>query len=95
MPDSSRFLPADVFWTFAMALNVMLTFYFKFVAEDLRMLEPVYALACYGIPAIVGFVFLGVQTQSKGHIYGDATLWCWISKDWDIFRIACFYGPVW
>lgn len=22
-------------------------------------------------------------------------LWCWISIDWDILRIAVFYGPIW
>jgi hypothetical protein len=22
-------------------------------------------------------------------------LWCWVSVDWDILRIAVFYGPVW
>lgn len=34
-----RFLPADAFWTLAMAFNVYLTFYYKFDAARLRMME--------------------------------------------------------
>jgi hypothetical protein len=36
-----------------------------------------------------------VKTEDKGRMYGNATLWCWIASDWDVVRIATFYGPVW
>jgi hypothetical protein len=92
---TSRFLPADALWTFAMALNVMLTFYYHFGAEDLRRLEKYYFMCCYGIPLSPGLVFVFVQTPEKGHVYGNATLWCWIDAQWDVYRIAVFYAPVW
>ncbi|AEO56778.1 hypothetical protein MYCTH_2302067 [Thermothelomyces thermophilus ATCC 42464] len=89
------FMPADAFWMLAMAVNVHLTFYQKFDAQRLRKMEILYLLLCYGIPFIVALVPIFVSTPEKGRMYGDATLWCWISPNWDIFRIAVFYGPVW
>jgi hypothetical protein len=88
-------MPADAFWTLAMAVNVYLTFYFKFDARQLRRMEAPYLICCYGIPFVVALTYIFVSTQAKGRMYGNATLWCWVSSSWDIFRIATFYGPVW
>ncbi|KAK3997647.1 putative G-protein coupled receptor 157 [Cladorrhinum sp. PSN332] len=89
------FMPADTFWTLAMAVNVYLTFYFKFDAQRLRRMEIPYLLACYGIPFVIALTYIFISTDERGRMYGNATLWCWISPSWDIFRIATFYGPVW
>ncbi|KAG5973789.1 hypothetical protein E4U55_000278 [Claviceps digitariae] len=89
------FMPADAFWTLAMAINVYLTFYFKFDAARLRRMEIPYLICCYGLPAIPAVAFLFIKSSQGVRVYGNATLWCWISQDWDILRIAIFYGPVW
>ncbi|KAI1336123.1 hypothetical protein F5Y15DRAFT_212625 [Xylariaceae sp. FL0016] len=89
------FLPADALWTLAMAFNVYLTFYFKFDAQRLRRMEIWYLLICYGVPFIPALTFIFISKPSAGRMYGDATLWCWISPGWDLFRIILFYGPVW
>ncbi|KAK3359372.1 hypothetical protein B0T25DRAFT_96088 [Lasiosphaeria hispida] len=89
------FMPADAFWTLAMAVNVYLTFYFKFDAQRLRRMEAPYLICCYGVPFVVALTFIFVSSPDKGRMYGNATLWCWVSSRWDIFRIATFYGPVW
>ncbi|KAI1371533.1 family A G protein-coupled receptor-like protein [Hypoxylon crocopeplum] len=89
------FLPADAFWTLAMAFNVYLTFYHKFDAARLRKMEIWYLLFCYGIPFVPALTYIFVRTESAGRIYGNATLWCWVSSGWDVLRIATFYGPVW
>jgi ABC-type arginine/histidine transport system permease subunit len=88
-------MPADAYWTLAMACNVWLTFYRKYDKRQLRSLEKYYILLCYGIPLLPALVFFGVKSESKGRMYGNATLWCWISSAWDGFRIGLFYGPVW
>ncbi|KAI4602045.1 hypothetical protein KJ359_010911 [Pestalotiopsis sp. 9143b] len=88
------FLPADALWTLAMAVNVYLTFYYKFDAERLRKVELWYFLFCYGIPFVPAIAFIFVSDQ-RGRMYGDAALWCWVAQEWDVFRIATFYGPVW
>jgi hypothetical protein len=90
-----RFMPADAYWTLAMALNVYLTFYWKYDAADIRNLEKYYILACYGLPFIPAVTYLFIDTQKSGPMYGNATIWCWISNGWDVMRIATFYGPVW
>ncbi|KAI0377452.1 family A G protein-coupled receptor-like protein [Hypomontagnella monticulosa] len=89
------FLPADAFWTLAMAFNVYLTFYHKFDAARLRKMEIWYLILCYGIPFVPALTYIFVRSESAGRMYGNATLWCWVSSGWDIFRIATFYGPVW
>ncbi|KAI1414284.1 family A G protein-coupled receptor-like protein [Hypoxylon sp. FL1857] len=89
------FLPADAFWTLAMAFNVYLTFYHKYDAARLRSMEIYYLLLCYGIPFVPAIAYVFVRTESAGRMYGNATLWCWVSNGWDIFRIATFYAPVW
>ncbi|PHH67563.1 hypothetical protein CDD82_1325 [Ophiocordyceps australis] len=89
------FMPADAFWTLAMAINVYLTFYRKFDAERLRKMEITYLIGCYGIPFIPAFTFIFVKNSAGERLYGNALLWCWVSADFDVLRIAIFYGPVW
>ncbi|KAI2643305.1 G-protein coupled receptor [Xylaria nigripes] len=90
-----QFLPSDALWAFAMSLNVYLTFYFKFDAKKLRALEKWYLLFCYGLPFPPALCFIFISTESKGRLYGDAVLWCWVSTSWDIMRVATFYAPIW
>lgn len=89
------FMPADAFWTLAMAFNVYLTFYHKYDARKLRRMEVPYLLCCYGIPFIPAIVYIFLKNKDGYRAYGNATIWCWITTEWDIFRIATFYGPVW
>ncbi|RFU74622.1 g- coupled receptor [Trichoderma arundinaceum] len=89
------FIPADVLWTLAMAINVYLTFYHKFEVRDLRKIEPIYLICCYGIPLIPGFTYLFIKDSDGIRIYGPATSWCWIRSEWDILRLATFYAPMW
>lgn len=89
------FLPADTLWTLAMAVNVYLTFYYKFDAAKLRKMEIPYLVVCYGLPFVVAMTYVFIQSPERGRMYGDATLWCWISPRWDIWRLTTFYGPIW
>jgi len=86
---------ADVLWTLAMACNVYLTFYHKYDAERLKKMEKWYFLICYGIPLVPAVTFIWARTPGKGRIYGNALLWCWTTSEYDVLRIATFYGPVW
>jgi hypothetical protein len=95
LTNDLSFLPADVLWTLSMAVNVYLTFYHKYEARDLRRIEPIYLILCYGIPFIPGFTFIFVKNREGDRIYGPAVSWCWISSEWDILRLAAFYAPMW
>ncbi|GKT48877.1 G-protein coupled receptor 1 [Colletotrichum spaethianum] len=89
------FMPADAFWTLTMAINVYLTFYYKFDAQRLRRMEIPYLIFCYGIPFIPALVYIFVKNKDGQRVYGNATLWCWVAPEWEIWRIITFYGPVW
>ncbi|KAL2211883.1 G-protein coupled receptor [Sarocladium strictum] len=89
------FMPADAFWILAMAINVYLTFYFKFDSRRLRKMEIPYFITCYGIPMIPAIVYLFLENKDGQRVYGNATLWCWVVPEWGLMRIATFYGPVW
>lgn len=88
-------MPADAFWTAAMAFNVYLTFYRKYDGQMLRRMEIPYLLVCYGIPLVVSITYIFIYNARQGRMYGNALLWCWVSSDWDVWRIATFYAPVW
>lgn len=68
----ARFMPADALWTFCMACNVYLTFFRRYSTSQLRKLEWRYFILCYGLPFLPAFVYLFVESQSKGNIYGPA-----------------------
>ncbi|KFY80789.1 hypothetical protein V498_08777, partial [Pseudogymnoascus sp. VKM F-4517 (FW-2822)] len=88
-------MPADTLWMFSMALNVYLTFFHRFSGEQLIALEPYYLAFNYGVPFIPAIAFVFIRNEERGHIFGDATLWCWVRSEWSILRVATFYGPVW
>ncbi|KAJ5265459.1 hypothetical protein N7524_006477 [Penicillium chrysogenum] len=89
------FMPADALWAFAMACNVYLTFFHKYDSEQLRQIEWVYVVCCYGLPFIPSFIYFFIHTHARGRVYGSSILWCWVTLPWDYLRIAVFYGPVW
>ncbi|KAK4120623.1 hypothetical protein N657DRAFT_579336 [Parathielavia appendiculata] len=89
------FMQGDAYWALAMAINVYLTFYRKYDARQLRKMEIPYFLCCYGIPFIPGLTFIFVSNEHAGRPYGDASLWCWLKSEWEVYRIATFYGPIW
>lgn len=75
----TRFVPADAYWNLAMAVNVYLTLFKKYNAQQLKAVEWKYHLTCYGGPFVVALTLLFVETQSRGKVYGDATV-CYNSK---------------
>ena len=55
-----------------MACNVYLALFHHYNTDLLRPLEWKYFLFCYGVPFIPAFVFLFIETNSNGKVYGDA-----------------------
>lgn len=92
---ANRFIAADAYWTLSMACNVYLIFFHKYDAEKIRRIEKWYLLACYGLPFIPAFAYLFIVSSSGNRAYGNATLWCWISSEFDVIRVATSYAPIW
>lgn len=72
--DVDRFLPADALWNLAMAINVYLTLFKKYNAQQLKALEWRYHAMCYGGPLFVAVVYIFINTPERGRIYGPATV---------------------
>jgi hypothetical protein len=89
------FLGVDCYWAFCMAINVYLVFFRNYSVDRLRSLDIIYLLACYGLSFVPALVFLFISNESRGRMYGPATIWCWISSEWDFMRIIFLYGIVW
>ncbi|KAH6704118.1 putative cAMP receptor-like protein [Leptodontidium sp. MPI-SDFR-AT-0119] len=89
------FMPADVLWSLAMAINVYLTFFRQYNAASLTRLSWKYFIICYGLPFVPAVACLFIGSKDRGRIYGNATLWCRISTDWATLRVTTFYAPIW
>jgi hypothetical protein len=89
------FLPADAFWNLSMAINVYLTVFRNYDAKQLKRNDWIYLMVNYGLTFVVAFVYCFVGTGARGKMYGPATLWCWVDKQWDDFRVILVYAPAW
>ena len=69
------FMPADTLWTTAMAINVYLTFFKKYDRDQLRALEWIYFILCYGVPFVPALTYLFVRLgEPSQKIYGPAVV---------------------
>lgn len=57
-----------------MAINVYLTLFKKYNAQQLKALEWKYHLMAYGAPFAIAFIFIFVETKERGKIYGPAVV---------------------
>lgn len=70
--ENNRFVATDALWSLCMACNVYLTLFRRYSTAELKQLEWKYFLFCYGLPFVPAFVFLFVETESEGKVYGPA-----------------------
>ncbi|RDA94715.1 hypothetical protein CP533_6771 [Ophiocordyceps camponoti-saundersi (nom. inval.)] len=89
------FMQSDPWWSFAMAVNVFLVFFNNADPASFRRYIWVYCLVCFGGPLIPAIVLISITNKDRGPVYGDATLWCWISDNWSFVRLYAYYIPIW
>ncbi|KAM0432938.1 hypothetical protein ACHAPT_004643 [Fusarium lateritium] len=89
------FMQSDPWWSFAMAINVFLVFFFNANPRTFRQYAWLYCIVCFGGPMIPAIVLISVRGHPDGLIFGDATLWCWIGTDWSLVRLYSYYIPIW
>lgn len=89
------FMQSDPWWSFAMAVNVYMVFFFAANPKNFLNYWWAYFFVCYGIPFIPAMWLLLARGDDKGQVYGNATIWCWIDKDWSNLRIYTYYLPIW
>ncbi|KAI1435367.1 hypothetical protein GGR50DRAFT_694229 [Xylaria sp. CBS 124048] len=89
------FMQSDPWWSFAMAVNVYLVFFFSANPNNFLRYWYTYFIVCYGIPFIPALWLLVARDGAGKSVYGDATIWCWIGKGWSDLRIYTYYLPIW
>ncbi|EGX96223.1 cAMP receptor-like protein, putative [Cordyceps militaris CM01] len=89
------FMQSDPWWSLAMAVNVLLVFYFRATPDSFARWWWVYCLVCYGGPFVIALTLLLTKNAAKGPIYGEATIWCWVDRQWDDIRIYTYYMLIW
>lgn len=89
------FLGVDCLWAFCMAINVYLAFFGGYSVKQFRSLDVKYLLFCYGVSFIPAFVFIFINSGSRGRMYGEAIIWCWIDVKWDFMRVIFLYAWIW
>ncbi|KAK6864596.1 hypothetical protein PG995_001124 [Apiospora arundinis] len=89
------FMQSDPWWSFAMAVNVYMVFFFAANPNSFLGYWWAYFGICYGIPFIPAIWLLVARGENRTQVYGDATIWCWIDKGWSNLRIYTYYLPIW
>ncbi|KAG8422789.1 hypothetical protein J3459_010040 [Metarhizium acridum] len=69
-----RFPLADVLWTLVMAIDVSLIVFRRYDSESLKRLEWQYMAVITSVTFIPAFVFLFVETEEKGPVYGSVVV---------------------
>jgi hypothetical protein len=67
-------MQADPWWSFAMAFNVFLVFFFNTPPSTFRKYAWVYCVICYGGPMITAVALVGIKEEGKGSVFGDAVV---------------------
>ena len=77
-----------------MALSVWLRIQARRSVEEIRLVENIGVSGAFALPLIPAIVFLCWRPDGKT-VYGPAVLWCWISNESNVLKLAAFYGPIW
>ncbi|KAK4200035.1 putative G-protein coupled receptor [Triangularia verruculosa] len=88
------FMQSDPWWSLAMAVNVYMVFFMAYNPNNFHRHLWIYCVICFGLPAVPAVVMLFHQPGDV-HMYGNATLWCWIADTYNQLRIFLYYLPIW
>ncbi|KAK4171632.1 putative G-protein coupled receptor [Triangularia setosa] len=88
------FMQSDPWWSLAMAVNVYMVFFMAYNPNNFHRHLWIYCVICFGFPAVPAVVMLFHQPGDV-HMYGNATLWCWIADTYNQLRIFLYYLPIW
>lgn len=67
-------MQSDPWWSFAMAVNVYLVFFFNAKPSTFRKYAWVYCIFCFGGPIITAIALIAIRQSAKGLIFGDAAV---------------------
>lgn len=69
-----RFMQSDPWWSFAMAFNVFLVFFFNANPATFRKRIWIYCIICFGGPLVPAVVLVSIHDDAKGPVFGNAAV---------------------
>jgi hypothetical protein len=67
-------MQADPWWSFAMAGNVFLVFFYNVNPSTFRQYAWAYCLVCYGGPMATAVILIAIREDDRGLLFGDAVV---------------------
>lgn len=67
-------MQSDAWWSLAMAFNVYLVFFHNVDPAAFRKHIWLYCLVCFGGPMLPAVILLSIRNDSRGPVFGDATV---------------------
>ncbi|KAL7747108.1 hypothetical protein RI367_007466 [Sorochytrium milnesiophthora] len=86
-------LLASVCWGASLATNVLMSVVFQRSMLQLMEVERYYHMLAWTLPALSLVIPMSLPLVNDAPVFGDAQLWCWISRQYGNYRMAYFYGP--
>ncbi|POR35837.1 Cyclic AMP receptor-like protein A [Tolypocladium paradoxum] len=90
---------SDPWWSFAMAVNVFLVFFYNANPASFRKYLWVYCLVCFGGPMIPAIALISIRGDPRGPVYGDAAVSASIkprpNRQLTVRQLWCWIGPNW
>ncbi|KAI8808837.1 hypothetical protein BJ742DRAFT_771618 [Cladochytrium replicatum] len=91
----NTFMLSAMLWTACLSVQVLLATRKGSNVASLQASEKYFHAASWGIPVILSLVAYFLKHDGKGDVYGDATLWCWITGPYADYRLYFFYIWLW
>eukprot|EP00029_Vermamoeba_vermiformis_P001410 TRINITY_DN11581_c0_g1_i2.p1 TRINITY_DN11581_c0_g1~~TRINITY_DN11581_c0_g1_i2.p1 ORF type:complete len:337 (+),score=29.94 TRINITY_DN11581_c0_g1_i2:423-1433(+) len=91
-----QFVLASIFWSGIIAFNLLIVVFVGKKERHISHYEKYYHIVAWGIPCAGWIISLAIGANSEFPVFGDTTLWCWITAKWNSLQIALFYVfPLW
>ncbi|KAI8813581.1 hypothetical protein BJ742DRAFT_788819 [Cladochytrium replicatum] len=91
----NTFMLSAMLWTACLSVQVLLATRKGSNVTSLQSSEKYFHAVSWGVPVILSLVAYFLKHDGKGDVYGDATLWCWITGPYADYRLYFFYIWLW
>ncbi|ORX88898.1 hypothetical protein K493DRAFT_384177, partial [Basidiobolus meristosporus CBS 931.73] len=86
---------SSILWTAMISLNLVFILFMELSLEDVLKFEKYYVAVCYSVGVVMAIVPLFIDGGNGQNLYGDATIWCWITGSHPYHQLAFLFLPLW
>ncbi|KAK9722481.1 hypothetical protein K7432_002670 [Basidiobolus ranarum] len=86
---------SSILWTAMISLNLVFILFMELGLEDVLKFEKYYVVICYSVGVVFAVVPLFIHDSNGKNLYGDTTIWCWITSTHPYHQLAFLFLPLW